>query len=123
MNKYFSNITENNSWLSEANKILQESNFTKPFIQSFHTTWTVSGHRIREQINNDKTLTKLLWHILPRYSGKDILLFRGENKERWGNNEIGLCWTTNKETARMFGGGLNSIGCSSFKSTQKLIFP
>lgn len=109
MKKYFENITDEKRWLSETEKLLKENNFSEQFIIDFHITWTVSGHHIREQINDDKKLIKLLRHILPRYSGEGIMLFRGENQERWRKKQIGFCWTTSKETAQMFGRGLNSI--------------
>ena len=82
--------------------------FSEEFVESFHTKWTESGHRIREQINDDKYLVKLLRHILPSYIGKDLTLYRGENLQRWEKKKIGLCWSTSKKTAKMFGHGLNS---------------
>jgi len=109
MKEYFSKITETKSWLIETNKLLDENTFTDEFVNNFHTTWTVSGHRIREQLNDDTKLEKLLRHVMPKYNGKKVLLYRGENQERWKNNQIGFCWTTSKEKACMFGRGLNSI--------------
>jgi hypothetical protein len=47
--------------------------------------------------------------VLPRYSGKELVLYRGENVQMWKKNLIGFCWTTSKDTARMFGRGLNSV--------------
>lgn len=109
MKKYFEKVTDEKRWLSEAEKILKNNKFSEQFIFDFHTIWTVSGHHIRQQINDDIKLANLLRHVLPKYNGNTIMLFRGENQERWNKQQIGFCWTTNKETAQMFGRGLNSI--------------
>ena len=109
MSKIFEEITNRNAWDEEANTLLKQNNYSHEFITEFHTNWTVRAHRIREQINNDKKLTKLLLHIFPAYMGEGKTLYRGENKERWIQENIGFCWTTNKETATMFARGLNSI--------------
>ena len=109
MSEYFEEITNRKAWNEEADTLLEKNDFSEEFITAFHTNWTVRGHRIREQINNDKKLTKLLQHIFPSYVGEEKTLYRGENKERWEQENIGFCWTTNKETAAMFASGLNSI--------------
>lgn len=109
MSEYFEEITSKKAWNEEADTLLKKNDFTEEFVAAFHANWTVSGHRIREQINNDKKLTKLLQHIFPVYAGEGKTLFRGENKERLEKENIGFCWTTNKEAAAMFARGLNSI--------------
>jgi hypothetical protein len=76
---------------------------------SFGTYWIESGHKIREQINDDRKLIELLRFILTAYTGEGLTLYRGENIERFNNNQIGLNWTINIEVAKMFGRGLNSM--------------
>jgi len=109
MSEYFEEVTKRKAWNEEADNLLEKNSFSNEFITEFHTNWTVRGHKIREQINNDKKLSMLLQHILPEYVGEEKILYRGENKERWEKENIGFCWTTNKETAAMFARGLNSI--------------
>jgi len=109
MSEYFEKITNNKAWNEEADVLLEKNTFSKEFIIEFHTNWTVRGHRIREQINNDRKLSMLLQHIFPAYTGEEKILFRGENKERWKKENVGFCWTTNKETAAVFARGLNAI--------------
>jgi hypothetical protein len=75
----------------------------------FHLQWTVGGHRMREQLNDDEALLNILWRWLPSYVGPALTLFRGENVDRWRFNEIGMCWTTTSDTAKMFGQGLNAV--------------
>ena len=65
---------------------------------------------MREQIANDRVLVQLLRQALPHYQGEAVELFRGENRKRWKSQAIGLAWTKDIETARMFGRGLNAIG-------------
>ena len=75
----------------------------------FHLKWTVGGHRMREQLNDDEALLNMLWRWLPTYVGPNLTLFRGENIDRWRCNKIGMCWTTDSDTANMFARGLNAV--------------
>ncbi|WPD22118.1 MAG: hypothetical protein SD837_18165 [Candidatus Electrothrix scaldis] len=109
MSNYYDEITNKKEWDAEADILLTKNDFSEEFIAEFHSNWTVRGHRIREQINNDKKLAKLLEHIFPPYVGDEKTLYRGENKEKWEQNKVGFCWTTNKDTAEMFASGLNAI--------------
>lgn len=102
-------ITKNKEWCNEAKKLSKQSSFDEEFISEFHTYWTEAGHHIRSQIGDDKKLVGLLRLILPKYSGQNIQLYRGENLDRWQIKQVGLCWTSCIKTARMFGGGLNAI--------------
>lgn len=109
MSDEFRKITKSKAWKDKAKEILCAPEFGPCFINDFHTAWTESGHHIREQIGDDAYLVKLLRHVLPKYKGGSLILFRGENYPRWINKEIGLCWTSKKNTARMFGRGLNAF--------------
>ena len=75
----------------------------------FHLQWTVSGHRMREQLNDDEALLNMLRCWLPTYVGPNLTLFRGENVDRWRCNKVGMCWTTDSGTAKMFARGLNAV--------------
>jgi hypothetical protein len=70
----------------------------------------VSGHDIRSQIDDDILLGRLLRHVLPKYTGENIILYRGENLDRWKERSIGFSWTKSRDTASMFGSGLNAVG-------------
>ena len=67
MLQYFEKITEEKQWESESRLLLKKQMLSSELIKSFHTTWTVSGHKIREQIANDVMLAKLLKHVLPEF--------------------------------------------------------
>ncbi|WP_430231785.1 hypothetical protein [Paraburkholderia tropica] len=72
------------------------------------TSWVTHGGRIREEIGDDKLLVQLLREVLPRYEGPSLTLYRGESAERFHGGRIGLCWTSQRHTAEMFGAGLNA---------------
>jgi len=64
---------------------------------------------MREQLNNDEALLNMLRRWLPSYAGPNLTLFRGENIDRWRCNDIGMSWTTDRNTAKMFARGLNAV--------------
>lgn len=104
----FRNITEQNLWSNYVHLLRNQSNHPHETIQNFGTYWIEAGHRIREQISNDRLLVILLRHLLPTYEGNSIKLFRGENLARWETGTVGFAWTTNIVVAKMFASGLNS---------------
>lgn len=75
----------------------------------FHTQWHVSHHLIRELVADDGLLTDLMWVWLPRYQGPSMLLYRGENIDRFVAGRIGTAWTDKQETAEVFASGLNAV--------------
>ena len=78
--------------------------------EEFGTYWIVAGHRIREQVANDRVLIQFLRRVLPPYRGSPVVLFRGESRERFLAGKVGLSWSKDQAIAEMFAGGLNSIG-------------
>jgi hypothetical protein len=104
----FRNITNHNLWSNHVHFLLSQSIHTQETIQQFSTYWIEAGHRIREQISDDRLLVSLLRHVLPTYKGCSVKLFRGENQKRWEAGNIGLAWTTDIDIAIMFARGLNS---------------
>lgn len=106
----FREIKEQCGWGAYAAIMLNEPELTPATILQFGTYWIEAGHHIRDQIADDRLLVRLLRRLLPAYKGKSIVLFRGENRTRWEKQLVGLAWTTNIETARMFGRGLNAVG-------------
>lgn len=103
------NITKEQRWKHESILLLKRDSFSIGFINNFHSIWIESGHHMRSQIGDDTQLIKLLRHILPNYTGGNLLLYRGENVNRLKEKSIGLCWTDSIDIARMFGRGLNSV--------------
>jgi len=110
MNNNFRAVTDEKRWKQEAANLLDTESFPEDFISDFHSAWTQAAHHIRSQIGDDIQLSKLLWHVLPRYTGPDVKLYRGENIDRFKEGSIGFCWTPSVETASMFGRGLNATG-------------
>lgn len=101
--------TDDGTWGSRADSIMKDAELSDEFRSEFDTYWIEAGHKIREQIGDDRCLVQLLRHVLPPYSGGAQTLFRGENVERWQVGKIGLNWTPDIEVARMFASGLNSV--------------
>lgn len=106
----FRAITAQQQWASYAPSLIGRKALSPEAVGHFGTYWIEAGHRIREQIADDLLLIRLLRHVFPAYKGKELELYRGENRERWESRNIGLAWTSDPETARMFGRGLNAVG-------------
>lgn len=102
-------ITEQGSWGQECRRLLALPDLDSNVRDCFHERWVVSGHRIREQIGDDRLLCSLLHHMLPSYSGKGLRLYRGENAQRWQAGKLGFCWTPDSDVAVMFARGLNAL--------------
>jgi hypothetical protein len=77
--------------------------------EDFGSCWTQHGRRIRELVGGDRLLSDLLRLRLPPYAGGPLILYRGENLERWRAGALGLAWTPDIEVARMFASGLNAV--------------
>lgn len=108
--EHFRALKEQGGWGAYAAFLLSEPELTPAAVAQFGTYWIEAGHHIREQIADDHLLVRLLRRLLPPYEGESIELFRGENRNRWEKNILGLAWTANADTARMFGRGLNAVG-------------
>jgi hypothetical protein len=105
----FRRVTNENGWKSLAKSLLISTNLPSGMIKQFATYWIEGGYRICEQIADDRTLTRLLRHMLLPYNGPAVILYRGESIERWESRIVGFAWTTDIEVAKMFARGLNSI--------------
>ncbi|WP_449101776.1 hypothetical protein [Pseudomonas veronii] len=79
-------------------------------VDRFHTQWHVGHHHIRALVEDDELLMDMLWKWLPRYNGSELLLYRGENLDRFELGRIGTAWSDKESVARMFAGGLNAEG-------------
>ncbi|MGP1383846.1 MAG: hypothetical protein ACTS2F_09825 [Thainema sp.] len=109
MKEDFQRITQHGNWGLFATQLLQDSKPSEEISQEFSTHWIVAGHKIREQLGDDRYLVRLLRHMLMPYKGGAVTLYRGENLARWQERSIGFAWTTDIKVARMFGSGLNAI--------------
>lgn len=78
-----------------------------------HTCFTEFGHRMREKLDDDRLLIGALRQLLPTFvgvgAGQPLVLYRGENVDRYEDGRIGLCWSPVRAVAEMFGGGLNAM--------------
>ena len=105
----FDQIETTIGWRPYVEEIVASADMSLSLKEQFHSVWITCGHRIREQVGNDELLAEFLWKILPRFSGGQVTLFRGENRWRWENGQLGFCWSSRREVAAMFGRGLNAI--------------
>lgn len=83
---------------------------TQELSEAFHTQWHVCHSRLRELVDDDNLLFELMWSWLPRYNGPDLVLYRGENIDRFQAGRVGSAWSDKRKTAEMFAGGLNAAG-------------
>lgn len=102
-------IDSANLWKRSATQILQMNDLDLSETKKFQSIWITRGHRIREQIDDDKLLVLILEKLLPPFIGEAKKLYRGENIDRYRSGRIGFCWTESYETAEMFARGLNAI--------------
>ena len=97
-------------WKRYVDAVLNSEPVTLKLQNEFHTIWTVKGHQIRLDVDDDSMLADFLWRMLPKFDGHSPSLYRGENRMRWRLGRIGFSWSTNLDTARMFARGLNAVG-------------
>ena len=83
---------------------------TAELLKDFHTQWHVCHHFLRELVDDDDLLFDYTRAWLPKYEGLDLVLYRGENIDRFQAGKLGSAWTDKKETADMFASGLNAVG-------------
>ena len=101
--------TEQGIWRQKVDELI-DMPIDEELSANLHSAWGVYGHHIRSQVANDPLLIRFLRKCLPKYQGDlAVKLYRGENKKRYEDMNIGLCWTTKYEVARMFARGLNAI--------------
>lgn len=100
--KFIEYIHENRLWNFFLENYECDKPITEEFKAEFHLFWIQCGEFIRKQIKDDKLLVDMLWEMLPRYKGKELVLYRGENIQRFKNNCIGLCWTEDLKVAKKF---------------------
>lgn len=103
-------VTAQKRWASHALSLISTQPPSTRSAEDLGTYWVEAGHHIREQLADDGLLVQLLRHILPPYDGGEMILYRGENQERWESCKVGPAWTSNPHTAKMFARGLNAVG-------------
>jgi hypothetical protein len=96
-------------WISAVKHILNNFSDYTFAPNSIHMFWIVNGGHIRRLVKNDYLLLSFLEKTLPKYSGSEMVLYRGECKFLYEQNLIGFCWTPKRDVAEMFARGLNAI--------------
>ena len=105
-----SQLTEANGW-SQAVRSVIEGTTPQPWgDEDFSTYWIVAGHRIREQVAEDRVLARFLRLVLPPYQDGPVALYRGESRQRFASGSVGFSWSVSESVATMFAQGLNSAG-------------
>ncbi|MGV6191542.1 hypothetical protein ACVN5Q_17750 [Escherichia coli] len=79
--KFLDYIHSRNRWVEFIKSIDNAKPVSIAMKNSFHSQWVESGAFIREKINDDSILLKLLTLLLPTYDGDSLVLYRGENKD------------------------------------------
>lgn len=73
-------LLKKNAWRATADGIVRSQQHIEASTIDFATFWIESGHRVREQVSDDKLLSSMLRQLLPPYEGDDATLYRGENR-------------------------------------------
>ncbi|WP_422016025.1 hypothetical protein [Roseateles sp.] len=97
-------------WRRLLGQAIQAPPGTQELSMAFHTQWHVCHHRLRELIDDDSLLLELAETWLPRYTGPDLHLYRGENIDRFESGRIGSAWSDKLATAELFAGSQNNAG-------------
>lgn len=106
--KLLENVYSNGGWSDFYKLVRSIGECSMSMKNEFHLIWVERGHFIRNSINNDTQLLQLLRLLLPPYTGEGMILYRGENIERYNAGRIGFCWTPQQDKAKEFARGLNS---------------
>lgn len=101
--------THRERWRNDFRDMIRQSP-SEELKERFHTQWHVCHHFVRELVEDDGLLLDLLWVWLPRYTGEDLVLYRGENVDRFEAWSLGSAWTDKQKIAEMFARGLNAVG-------------
>lgn len=97
------------TWISAIKYTIEHISQFSIDVDKMHMLWIVNGGHIRRHVSDDKLLLIWLKLILPKYSGGEIQLYRGECQFLYDQDLIGFCWTPNKQVAEKFARGLNAI--------------
>ncbi|MDN3699666.1 hypothetical protein QWY97_20385 [Vibrio cortegadensis] len=97
------------TWLSMMEYIIDNIESFSFDTEKMHRFWISNGGHIRRHVRNDQLVLTWLRFILPKYSGDELRLYRGECKFLYNQGLIGFCWTPKKEVAEKFASGLNAI--------------
>ena len=97
-------------WRTQLMAAIQNPPNTPELSTAFHTQWHVCHHFLRELVDDDDLLFDLTRVWLPKYGGLDLVLYRGENTDRFLAGKLGSAWSTKQETAEVFARGLNAVG-------------
>ncbi|MEZ8082415.1 hypothetical protein [Enterovibrio norvegicus] len=106
--EYVRNISSR-TWASAISYIIKNYKLFSHNTEKMHMLWIESGGHIRRHVSNDLLVLTWLRIILPKYSGDELRLYRGECKYLYDQGLIGFCWTPKKEVAEKFARGLNAI--------------
>jgi hypothetical protein len=99
-----------NEWRSFIRDLAACKPTNSVLVDRFHTQWHVGHHHIRALVDDDDLLMDMLWKWLPRYNGSELLLYRGENLDRFELGRVGTAWSDKESVAKMFASGLNAEG-------------
>ena len=97
-------------WRTQLRAAIQHPPNTPELSTAFHTQWHVCHHHLRQLVDDDNLLIDMILVWLPRYQGSKLVLYRGENIDRFEAGKLGSAWSTKQETAEMFARGLNAVG-------------
>jgi len=103
-------ITSTGTWRGIVESVLSNESELPSSQEDFGTYWIEGGHRIREQVSDDRMLSRFLRASLSAYANGPVTLFRGENQDRFSAGSVGFAWTSDSSVATMFARGLNAIG-------------
>ena len=116
-------LTESGAWGRTVRSMLELSAPHPWGDEDFGTHWIVAGHRIREQVAEDRVLASFLRRVLPPYRDGSVVLYRGESKQRFVAGALGFSWSHSESVAIMFARGLNAVGAGGMLLRAELDAP
>ncbi|MGN2670322.1 hypothetical protein [Aliivibrio fischeri] len=120
MNGEYERNISNEIWAAAVQYMVDNIELFNFDVDKMHMIWIVYGGHIRNRVSNDKLILSWLKLILPKYSGGELQLYRGECQFLYEQGLIGFCWTPKKEVAEMFARGLNAVESGGVLLTAKV---
>ena len=108
------------TWVSGIEYMVENIELFSFDTDKLHMLWIVNGGHIRNRVSSDQLILSWLKLVLPKYSGGELELYRGECQFLYDQGLIGFCWTPKKEIAEMFARGLNAIESGGVLLTAKV---
>ncbi len=94
------------AWRLAMKKVAKLQNVEDVVRSRFLGIWIEWGDTIRDSVNSDLDLASALRMLLPRYTGSDCIVYRGDSAINRRRRTYGLSWSMNRDVAETFAHGM-----------------